>query len=300
MASEPVNETTGTLFVVATPLGNLDDLTFRAVKCLKEVDLIACEDTRRTTKLLNHLGIRKPLISCFEHNELARLDELLGRIGRGANVALVSDAGTPTISDPGFALVRAAHERGIKVSPIPGPSALVAALSVSGLPTDAFLFAGFLPRTSGARRTRLQALRALPATLIFYESPHRVVESLVDMIAILGDRRAFLCREVTKVHEELKGGALSDLVKTLGGRAEVLGEIVLVVAGGGRRRRSPARWRTPFPASTRKSPWERRPGRPRRRRRRKPGFSPGTSMPGPLAATNLPQGVDNSGLLHRP
>ncbi len=231
MASEPVNETGGTLFVVATPLGNLDDLTFRAVKCLKEVTLVACEDTRRTAKLLNHLGIKKPLISCFEHNELARIDELLGKIASGEDVALVSDAGTPTISDPGFALVRAALERGIKVSPVPGPSALIAALSVSGLPTDEFLFAGFPPRTSGARRTFMDRLKAQPATLIFYESPHRVVESLTDMIAILGDRPAFLAREVTKLHEELKSGTLSELVTTLSARAEVLGEIVLVVAG---------------------------------------------------------------------
>ena len=160
MGSETVKETAGSLFVVATPLGNLEDLTFRAVKCLKEVDLIACEDTRRTSRLLNHLGINKPLISCFEHNELSRVDDLLGRIEGGADVALVSDAGTPTISDPGFPLVRAAHQRGIRVSPIPGPSALVAALSVSGLPTDEFLFAGFLPRTATARRTRLEALKA--------------------------------------------------------------------------------------------------------------------------------------------
>ncbi len=233
MASERVKETVGTLFVVATPLGNLDDLTFRAVKCLKGVDLIACEDTRRTAKLLNHLGIKKPLISCFEHNEHARIDELLARIGRGEDVALVSDAGTPTISDPGFPLVRAALARGIRVSPIPGPSALVAALSVSGLPTDEFLFAGFLPRTVAARRTRLQSLQGHRATLVFYESPHRMVDSLADMIAILGDRDAFLCREVTKVHEELKRGSLSEIAKDLSARAEVLGEIVLVVAGAG-------------------------------------------------------------------
>ena len=231
MASEPVNETGGTLFVVATPLGNLDDMTFRAVKCLKEVSLIACEDTRRTAKLLNHLGIKKPLISCFEHNELARIDELLEKVALGHDVALVSDAGTPTISDPGFALVRAAHERGIKVSPVPGPSALVAALSVSGLPTDEFLFAGFPPRTSGARRTLFERLKSQTATLIFYESPHRVVESLTDMVAVLGDRAAFLAREVTKLHEELSSGALSELVAKLGARSEVLGEIVLVVAG---------------------------------------------------------------------
>jgi len=231
MASEPVKETGGTLFVVATPLGNLDDLTFRAVKCLKEVALIACEDTRRTAKLLNHLGIKKPLISCFEHNEIARIDELLERVKGGEDVALVSDAGTPTISDPGFALVRAAHERGIRVSPVPGPSALIAALSVSGLPTDEFLFAGFLPRTSSARRTRLESLKSQPASLIFYESPHRVVDSLRDMIAVLGDRPAFLAREVTKLHEEMKSARLSGLVATLSERAEVLGEIVLVVAG---------------------------------------------------------------------
>jgi len=231
MASEGVKETAGTLFVVATPLGNLEDLTFRAVKCLKEVQLIACEDTRRTARLLNHLGIKKPLISCFEHNELDRIDELLDRIARGDDVALVSDAGTPTISDPGFPLVRAAHARGVRVSPIPGPSALVAALSVSGLPTDEFLFAGFLPRTASARRVRLQTLREQRATLLFYESPHRVVDSLADLAAVLGDREAFLCREVTKLHEELKRGSLLELAKDLGRRTEVLGEIVLVVAG---------------------------------------------------------------------
>jgi 16S rRNA (cytidine1402-2'-O)-methyltransferase len=231
MAFEPVKETGGTLFVVATPLGNLDDMTFRAVKCLKEVTLIACEDTRRTAKLLNHLGIKKPLISCFEHNELARIDELLERVKGGEDVALVSDAGTPTISDPGFALVRAAHERGIRVSPVPGPAALIAALSASGLPTDEFLFAGFLPRTSSARRARLEALKLQPATLIFYESPHRVVDSLNDMIAVLGDRDAFLAREVTKLHEEMTSVSLSALVTMLGARSEVLGEIVLVVRG---------------------------------------------------------------------
>ncbi len=231
MAAESVKETTGTLFVVATPLGNLDDLTFRAVKCLKEVQLIACEDTRRTAKLLNHLGIKRPLISCFEHNERARIDELLDRIDRGESIALVSDAGTPTISDPGFPLVRAAHARGIRVSPIPGPSALVAALSVSGLPTDEFLFAGFLPRTASARRIRLQTLSEQRATLVFYESPHRVVDSLADMAAVLGDREAFLGRELTKRHEEMKRGSLCELARDLGSRVEVLGEIVLVVMG---------------------------------------------------------------------
>lgn len=231
MASEPVNETGGTLFVVATPLGNLDDLTFRAVKCLKEVNLIACEDTRRTAKLLNHLGIKKPLLSCFEHNELSRVDEILAKIAQGEDVALVSDAGTPTISDPGFPLIRAAHERGLKVSPVPGPSALIAALSASGLPTDAFLFAGFLPRTSAARRERIDELKSQRGTLIVYESPHRVLESLSDLIAVLGDRDAFLCREVTKLHEELLRAPLSQIASSLANRPEVLGEIVLVIAG---------------------------------------------------------------------
>lgn len=233
MASETVKETGGTLFVVATPLGNLDDLSGRSIKCLKEVDLIACEDTRRTSKLLNHLGIKKPLISCFEHNEAARIDELLGKIAGGSDIALVSDAGTPTISDPGFALVRAAHQRGIRVSPLPGPSALVTALSVSGLPTDEFLFAGFLPRTASARRARLEELKHTRGTLIFYESPHRVVESLRDMMAVLGDREGFLCREVTKIHEELRRATLGEITRDLEGRPEVLGEIVLVVAGAG-------------------------------------------------------------------
>jgi 16S rRNA (cytidine1402-2'-O)-methyltransferase len=231
MASEPVKETTGTLYVVATPIGNLDDLTFRAVKCLKEVDLIACEDTRRTSRLLHHLGISRPLVSCFEHNELARIDGLLGKLERGQNIALVSDAGTPTISDPGFALVRAARERGIPVSPVPGPSALIAVLSASGLPTDEFLFAGFLPRTGSARRARLQALKAQTGTIVFYESPHRVLDSLADMTEVLGDRRAFLGREVTKLHEELASGTLSSIERSLRARETILGEIVLVVAG---------------------------------------------------------------------
>lgn len=231
MASEPVKETAGTLFVVATPIGNLDDLTFRAIKCLKTVDLIACEDTRRTAKLLNHLEIKKPVISCFEHNERARIDELLTRLERGDDIALVSDAGTPTISDPGFALVRAAHERGLKVSPLPGPSAAIAALSVSGLPTDEFHFVGFLPRTAAARRARLEGLSEERATLIFYESPHRVVDALADMSVVLGNRPAFLGREVTKLNEDLKQGSLVELLAHLKMRPEVLGEIVLVVGG---------------------------------------------------------------------
>ena len=231
MPSERVKEPAGTLFVVATPLGNLEDLTFRAVKCLKEVHLIACEDTRRTAGLLHHLGIQKPLISLFEHNEKERIGEIVGRLTAGESVALVSDAGTPTISDPGFPLVRAVLERGITVSPIPGPSALIAALSVSGLPTDAFFFAGFLPRTESARQARLRELKDQSATLIFYESPHRVLKMLADAAAILGDREAFLCREVTKLHEELRRDTILGIARSLESRDEILGEIVLVVAG---------------------------------------------------------------------
>ena len=231
MASLSVKKPHGTLHVVATPLGNLDDLTIRAAKCLKEVDLIVCEDTRRTGTLLRHLKVRKPVLSLFEHNERDRLPEVLDRIERGDNVALVSDAGTPTISDPGFHLVRAARKRKLTVSPIPGPSAVVAAISVSGLPTDSFLFVGFLPRGSNARRGRLGDLKDLRSTLVFYEAPHRVLDALSDMVEVFGDREAFLCREVTKLHEDLRPGTLAGLLEELASRDEIRGEIVLVVAG---------------------------------------------------------------------
>lgn len=231
MPFEGVKETAGVLFVVATPIGNLGDMTERAVNCLKQSDLIACEDTRRTSRLLNVLEIKKPLLSCFEHNEHARIDEILSRVERGLKVALVSDAGTPTISDPGFVLVRAARERGLTVIPIPGASAVIAALSVSGLPTDEFHFAGFLPRTKVARRTRLESLKGLSSTLVFYEAPHRAIEAVADIIELLGDRDAFLAREITKVHEELRRAPLSALAKALAERGEVKGEIVLVVSG---------------------------------------------------------------------
>jgi 16S rRNA (cytidine1402-2'-O)-methyltransferase len=231
MASLSVKKPHGTLYVVATPLGNLDDLTIRAAKCLKEVDLVVCEDTRRTGTLLRHLDVRKPVLSLFEHNERDRVPEVLERIERGENVALVSDAGTPTISDPGFQLVRAARQRKLAVSPIPGPSAVVTALSVSGLPTDAFFFGGFLPRGVNARRARLDEMKLFRATLVFYEAPHRALDALSDLIDILGDREAFLCREVTKLHEELRLDTLSGLRAELATRDEIRGEIVLVVAG---------------------------------------------------------------------
>src|SRR5215471_15594058 len=192
----------GILYLVASPIGNLEDITFRAVRTLKECDLIACEDTRRTRKLLNHYGIAKPLVSYHEHNELARTAELIARLREGANVALVSDAGMPLIADPGYRLVTAAVAAGVSVQPIPGPSALLAALAASGLPTDAFRFAGFLPARSGQRASVLEAFRDDTATLIFYEAPHRILETLADIDRILGPRPVVLARELTKTHEE--------------------------------------------------------------------------------------------------
>lgn len=229
-------KTEGVLYVVSTPIGNLSDLSERAVNTLKTVELIACEDTRRTRGLLTHLGVSKPLRSFFEHNERERVAEILEKVRRGGAVALVSDAGTPTISDPGYRLVRGAREAGLSVVPIPGPTAAIAALSVSGLPTDAFFFAGFPPRTGGARRERFRALASLEATIVFYEASHRVRESVRDALAVFGDREAFLARELTKKHEESAFGRLSLLVRNLEDRDEALGEYVVVVAGASRDR----------------------------------------------------------------
>lgn len=225
-------ESPGTLYVVATPLGNLKDVTLRAVEVLGSVELVACEDTRRTAKLLSAHGIRARTLSCFEHNEPARIAPVLEVLRRGGDVALVSDAGTPGISDPGYRLVRAAREAELPVVPVPGPSAGIAALSVSGLPTDRFLFVGFLPPRAGARRRSLEELCGVPVTLVFYESPLRCVACLGDMLEILGDREAFLCREATKRFEEYRRGRISELVAWLEGR-EVKGEVTLVVAGVG-------------------------------------------------------------------
>ena len=221
----------GTLFVVATPLGHLEDLTLRALRMLREVALVACEDTRRTGTLLRAHGISTPTTSYFEHNERWKGERILEALRSGRDVALVSDAGTPGISDPGYRLVRDARAGGLPVVPVPGPSAAIAALSVSGLPTDRFLFVGFLPPRPGARRRALEELAASRPTLVFYESPARVVDSLADMVAVLGDREAFLCREATKVHEEYRRARLSDLRAALAGRDGVRGEIVLVVGG---------------------------------------------------------------------
>ncbi len=222
---------TGTLYVVATPLGNLEDVTLRALRVLREVALVACEDTRRTRTLLQAHGISTPTTSYFEHNERAKAPQILAALRAGKDVALVSDAGTPTVSDPGEALVREARSAGIPVVPVPGPSAVTAALSVSGLPIERFLFVGFLPPKPGARQKALEPLRRERPALVFFESPVRVVAALDDMIAALGDRDAFLCREATKSHEEYLRASLSALRERFAARESVKGEIVLVVAG---------------------------------------------------------------------
>jgi 16S rRNA (cytidine1402-2'-O)-methyltransferase len=227
----------GRLFVVATPLGNLEDLSPRAVRVLGGVALVACEDTRRTSRLLHAHGLRTPTTSYFEHNERAKGERILAALRAGQDVALVSDAGTPAISDPGYRLVRDARRAGLAVIPIPGPSAAVTALSVSGLPTDRFLFVGFLPPRAGARRRALEELAGVPWTLVLYESPVRVRATLGELREVLGDREAFLCREATKLHEEYAAGPLSALETLLAARERVLGEIVLVVAGAGERAR---------------------------------------------------------------
>jgi 16S rRNA (cytidine1402-2'-O)-methyltransferase len=219
--------------VVATPLGNLEDITLRAVRILKEVALIACEDTRRTKHLLQAHGISTPTTSYFEHNEKWKGGKILDVVRGGRSAALVSDAGTPGISDPGFRLVRDARAEGLAVVPVPGPSAVVAALSVSGLPSDRFVFVGFLPPRAGARAKALADLAGLRETLVVYESPLRVVATLTDMLAVLGDREVFLCREATKLHEEYVRGATSAILARLAARPEVKGEIVLVVSGAG-------------------------------------------------------------------
>lgn len=220
----------GTLYVVSTPIGNLEDLTYRAVRVLSEVDLVACEDTRHSQKLLNHYGIKAKTVSYHEHNERDRAEDLIGQLKSGLDVAIVSDAGTPGISDPGFRVVRMALEADLKVVPIPGPTALVSALVASGLPSDEFFFAGFLPARSGARRSRLAELAGIPSTLVFYEAPHRMATSLKDAHEILGEREAVVARELTKLHEEIVRGRLSELAdKFSAGGQEPRGEMVVVV-----------------------------------------------------------------------
>src|SRR6516225_5171048 len=206
-----VGTTPGTLFLVGTPIGKLEDITLRALRTLKEADLIACEDTRQTAKLLNHYGIEKPVVSYHEHNELTRSAELIVRLERGENVAVVSDAGMPGVSDPGYRLVHLAIRHHIPVLPIPGASAFLPALVASGLPTDSFRFGGFLPAKEGARRNTLESIEDSQRTEIFYEAPHRVVGALRDVVALLGaDRQVVVAREVTKLHEEFLRGHASE------------------------------------------------------------------------------------------
>ena len=220
----------GLLSVVSTPIGNLEDITYRAVRVLKEADWIACEDTRTTKRLLDHYGITTPTTSYHEHNEMNRTEELVARLVGGEKGALVSDAGTPLLSDPGYRIVRAAVEAGIRVEAIPGASALLAGLVVSGLPTDQFHFGGFLPPKLGQRVRVLESLRDEAATLIFYEAPHRIVECLEDIAATLGERDVVVARELTKFHEEVLRGKPAEIRATLQARESIRGEFVVLIA----------------------------------------------------------------------
>jgi 16S rRNA (cytidine1402-2'-O)-methyltransferase len=220
-----------TLYLVATPIGNLADITLRAIETLRNVDVIACEDTRHTRKLLGHLGITGRLVSYHEHNETARAAELAAMLAEGKSVAVVSDAGTPGINDPGYRIVRAAIQIGARVESVPGPAAFVAAVVASGLATDAVYFGGFLPARKGERRSRLAEASAIPATLVFYETPHRVASALADCLDVLGDRQAVIARELTKLYEEFIRGSLSELAARVKA-TPVKGEIVLLIDRG--------------------------------------------------------------------
>ena len=230
----------GLLYVVATPIGNLEDITYRAVRVLGEADLIACEDTRQTRKLLDHYQIRKPTISYHDHNEAERTEDLAARLRAGAAIALVSDAGMPLVSDPGYRLVRAAIEMGVPVQAIPGASATLTALAASGLPTDSFHFAGFLPHKPGQRAKLLEQLAEEHATLIFYEAPHRIADALADIGKALGNRRVVVARELTKIHEEFLRGTPAELEAQLRSRPSVKGEITLLIARAERGAEQPA------------------------------------------------------------
>ncbi|MDQ3063705.1 MAG: 16S rRNA (cytidine(1402)-2'-O)-methyltransferase [Acidobacteriota bacterium] len=218
----------GTLYLVATPIGNLADISSRALQTLEAVDFIACEDTRHTGKLLNHFNIKKRLVSYHEHNENARTEEFAELLKQGKSIAIVSDAGTPAICDPALRVVQKAHEIGAKVTPIPGAVAFVNALIVSGLPTDSIFFGGFLPSKKTDRRKRLLEVSKIPATICFYETPHRLAKSLIDCLEILGSRKAAVVREITKIHEEIILGNLEELAEKFS-QADVKGEIVLVI-----------------------------------------------------------------------
>jgi len=222
----------GLLYLIATPIGNLEDITLRALRVLREADLIACEDTRQTGKLLAHFGVDKPMVSYHEHNEAARTQELVAKLEGGANIALVSDAGTPLVSDPGYRLVTATIAAGIQVVPIPGASAVLSALVTAGLPTDAFRFGGFLPVKTGQRRKVLERLRAEDSTLIFYEAPHRILDTLSDVSAVYGKRPVVVARELTKIHEEFLRGTAEEVREQLAARPSVKGEITLLIGKG--------------------------------------------------------------------
>jgi 16S rRNA (cytidine1402-2'-O)-methyltransferase len=219
---------TGTVYLVATPIGNLQDISLRAIETLKTVDLIACEDTRHTRKLLTHFGISAKLVSYHEYNENQRAEEFAELLEQGKSIAVVSDAGTPAICDPSFRIVQKAYEIGAKVVPIPGAVAFVNAVIISGLPTDSIFFGGFLPSKKGERQNRLREVEKIPATLVFYETPHRIAKSLNDCLEILGDRKASIARELTKLHEEITNGKLSELLEKFAEK-HTKGEIVLTI-----------------------------------------------------------------------
>ena len=224
------NSTRGTLYLVGTPIGNLEDITYRAIRTLKEVQLVACEDTRQTQKLLNHYGIETHTTSYHEHNELTKSAELVMQLEQGKNIALVTDAGMPGISDPGFRLVTLAIRHHIPVVPIPGPSAFLSALVASGLPTDAFRFLGFLPSKEGQRAKALEQMRNSTRTVIFYEAPHRVLDSVQEIVQVLGaERPVVIAREVTKLHEEFIRGTAADVLAQLKQREDIKGEITLLI-----------------------------------------------------------------------
>jgi len=233
----------GKLYLVATPVGNLEDITLRALRILKEADLIACEDTRYTARLLSRYEIATPRASYHDFNEESRTPRFIQMLREGRNIALVSDSGTPLISDPGYELVSSCRREGIDVIPIPGPSAAIAALTGSGLPADSFFFGGFLPSKSTLRKRRLEQLSGIPATLVLYEAPHRLLASLEDMIGVLGSRRACIAREISKIHEEFAQGTLPELLEEFRSRATVQGEITLVIDRGGDTP-EPAEWPT--------------------------------------------------------
>ena len=222
---------TSTLYIVSTPIGNLEDITLRALNILKEVDLIACEDTRTSNKLLSRYQIQKPLTSYHEHNEIEKAEELLSLLQEGKSVALITDAGTPGVSDPGFRIVKLASENGIQVVPIPGASAAIAALSISGLPTSSFTFLGFPPRQNKKLSEFVERIKDRPETLIFYESPKRIVKTLEVMSEILGGRNISISREITKMYEETLRGSFSDIIDDLKSRETIKGEFVLLVEG---------------------------------------------------------------------